>query len=125
MNKERLENNLKNRISLDLFNSSKWNKLVDLDLKEYNTYISIIFSLSSLNINNINDLAEKVTSPTYYLFICLQDYYFRNSKNVEIPLKDISFSSDYIPDDQIVFFFFFFLLKFIFLMKLKKENTSL
>ena len=123
MNKERLENNLKNRISLDLFNSSKWNKLVDLDLKEYNTYISIIFSLSSLNINNINDLAEKVTSPTYYLFICLQDYYFRNSKNVEIPLKDISFSSDYIPDDQIVFFFF--LLKFIFLMKLKKENTSL
>ena len=119
MNKETLENNV---ISLDLFNSSEWNKLVDFDLKEYNTYISKIFSLSSFYIKYIHDLAEKVTSPTYYLFSCLQDYYFRNSKNVEIPLKDISFSSDYIPDDQIGFFF---LLKFIFLMKLKKENTSL
>ena len=38
MNKETLENNLKNMISLDLFNSSKWNKLNDLDLKEYNLY---------------------------------------------------------------------------------------
>ena len=108
MNKETLENNLKNMISLDLFNSSEWNKLVDLDLKEYNTYISKIFSLSSLNINNINDLAEKVTAPIYYLFSCLQNYYFRNSKNVEIPLKDISVSSDYVSDDQIGFFFFFF-----------------
>ena len=104
MNKVRLENNLKNMISLDLFNSSKWDKLNDLDLKEYNTYISRLISLSSLNINNINDLAEKVTAPIYYLFSCLQDYYFRNSENVEIPLKDISFSSDYIPDDHIVFF---------------------
>ena len=101
MNKETLENNM---ISLDLFNSSKWNKLNDLDLKEYNTYISRLISLSSLNINNITDLAEKVTAPIYYLFSCLQDYYFRNSENVEIPLKDISFSSDYIPDDHIDFF---------------------
>ena len=80
MNKERLENNLTNRISLDLFNSNKWYKANDLDLKEYNTYISEIFSLSSLNIDNINDLAEKVTSPTYYLFICLQDYYYYYQK---------------------------------------------
>ena len=55
MNKETLENNLKNMISLDLFNSSKWSKLNDLDLKEYNTYISGLINLSSLNINNIND----------------------------------------------------------------------
>ena len=87
MNKKTLENNLKNVISLDLFNSSKWDKLNDLDLKEYNTYISRLISLSSLNINNINYLAEKVTAPIYYLFSCLQDYYFRNS--VEIPLKDM------------------------------------
>ena len=107
MNKETLENNLKNMISLDLFNSSKWSKLNDLDLKEYNAYISRLISLSSLNINNINDLAEKVTAPIYYLFSCLQDYYFRNSENVEIPLKDISVSSDYVSDDHIVFFFFF------------------
>ena len=70
MNKETLENNLKN-ISLDLFNSSKWDKLNDLDLKEYNTYISRLISLSSLNINNVNDLAEKVTAPIYY---CLAVY---------------------------------------------------
>ena len=49
MNKETLEN----MISLDLFNSSKWNKLNDLYLKEYNTYISELINLSSLNINNI------------------------------------------------------------------------
>ena len=121
MNKETLKNNFKNMISLDLFNSSKWSKLNDLDLKEYNAYISRLISLSSLNINNINDLAEKVTAPIYYLFSCLQDYYFRNSENVEIPLKDISVSSDYVSDDHIVFFFF--LLKFIFLMKLKKMKN--
>ena len=103
MNKETLENNLKNMISLDLFNSSKWNKLNDLELKEYNTYNSRLISLSSLNINNINDLAEKVTAPIYYLFSCLQDY-FRNSENVEIPLKDISVSPDFVPDDHIDFF---------------------
>ena len=120
MNKETLENNLKNMISLDLFNSSKWYKVNDLDLKEYNAYISRLISLSSLNINNINDLAEKVTAPIYYLFSCLKDYYFRNSENVEIPLKDISVSSDYVSDDHIVFFF---LLKFIFLMKLKKMKN--
>ena len=97
MNKETLEN----MISLDLFNSSEWDKLNDLDLKEYNTYISEFINLSSLNMNNINDLAEKVTAPIYYLFSCLQRYYFRNSENVEIPLKDISVSSDYIPDDHI------------------------
>ena len=62
MNKETLENNLKNMISLDLFNSSKWHKVNDLDLKEYNAYISRLISLSSLNINNINDLAEKRNS---------------------------------------------------------------
>ena len=107
MNKETLENNFKNKISLDLFNSSKWSKLNDLDLKEYNAYISRLISLSSLNINNINDLAEKVTAPIYYLYSCLQDYYFRNSENVEIPLKDISVSSDYVSDGHIVFFFFF------------------
>ena len=100
MNKETLEN----MISLDLSNSSKWYKANDLDLKEYNAYISELISLSSLNINNINDLAEKVTAPIYYLFSCLQGYYFRNSENVEIPLKDISVSSDYIPDDHIDFF---------------------
>ena len=62
---------------------------------------------------------KKITAPIYYLFSCLQDY-FRNSENVEIPLKDISVSSDYVSDDHIVF-----LLKFIFLMKLKKENSTL
>ena len=49
-------------ISLDLFNSSKWSKLNDLDLKEYNAYISRLISLSSLNINNINDFAKKNNS---------------------------------------------------------------
>ena len=38
------------------------------------------------------------------MFSCLQDYYFRNSENVEIPLKDISVSSDYVSDDHIVFY---------------------
>ena len=104
MNKETLENNnLKNMVSLDFFNSSKWDKLNDLELKEYNTYNSRLISLSSLNINNINDSAEKVTAPIYYFFSCLQDY-FHNSENVEIPLKDISVRSVYVPDDHIDFF---------------------
>ena len=37
------------------------------------------------------------------MFSCLQDY-FRNSENVEIPLKDISVSPDFVPDDHIDFF---------------------
>ena len=40
--------------------------------------------------------------PIYYIFSCLQDY-FNNSENVEIPLKDISVSSNYVPDDCIGF----------------------
>ena len=62
--------------------------------------------------------------PIYYMFSCLQDY-FNNSENVEIPLKVISVSPDFVSEYLIVFFFFFFfLLKFIFSMKLKKENTA-
>ena len=71
MNKETLENNLKNMISLDFDNSGKRHKPSYLELKEHKTYSSKAISLSSLNINNINDLADKTTAPIYYLFSCL------------------------------------------------------
>ena len=98
-----LENTLKNMISRNLNRSTNWVKYINLKIREHNSYDSKIFSLSSLNINNINDLVEKAMPSIYYMFSCLQDY-FNNSENVEIPLKDISVSSNYVPDDHIVFF---------------------
>ena len=83
MNKETLENNLKNMISLDFNNSGKWHKPSCLELKEHKTYSSKPISLSSLNINNINDLADKTTAPIYYLFSRLEDY-FRRNKDLKI-----------------------------------------
>ena len=103
MNKETLENNLKNMISLDFDNSGKRHKPSYLELKEHKTYSTKAISLSSLNINNINDLADKTTAPIYYLFSCLEDY-FRCNKNLQIILKDISFCPVCIPTDHIDFF---------------------
>ena len=87
MNKETLENNLKNMISLDFDNSGSY-----LELKEHKTYSSKAISLSSLNINNINDLADKTTAPIYYLFSCLEDY-FRCNKDLKNNFKRFKFLS--------------------------------
>ena len=98
MSKETLENNLKNMISLDFDNSGSY-----LELKEHKTYSSKAISLSSLNINNINDLADKTTATIYYLFNRLEDY-FRRNNDLKITLKDISFCPVCIPADHIDFF---------------------
>ena len=55
INKETLENNLKNIIPLDLCNSSKWDKLNDLELKEYNTIPSLIIKTTP-NVNCLTSL---------------------------------------------------------------------
>ena len=94
---------LENMISLDFDNSGKWHKPSYLELKEHKTYSSKAISLSSLNINNINDLADKTTAPIYYLFSRLEDY-FRCNKDLKIILKDLSFCPVCIPADNIDFF---------------------
>ena len=86
MNKTDLENNLKNMISLKLFNPNKWCNTRELNLKEYNEYLSKFIKLSSLKINTLNDSAEKATAPIYYLFSCVRNYFF-NKGAVEISFK--------------------------------------
>ena len=103
MSNGNLENTLKNTLSSNLNRSTNWVKYNNLELREHNSYNSKIFSLSSLNINNINDLVEKAMPPIYYMFSCLQDY-FNNSENVEIPLKVISVSPDFVSEYLIGFF---------------------
>ena len=68
------ETDLENMISLNLFNPTKWCNTRELNLKEYNEYLSNFLKLSSLNINTIDDLARKVTTSIYYLFSCVQNH---------------------------------------------------
>ena len=51
------ETDLENMISLNLFNPNKWCNTRELNLKEYNEYLSKFLKLSNLSINTIDDLA--------------------------------------------------------------------
>ena len=95
----------KNRLSLDFFDKSgDLNKFSNLELKDYRAYISKIINLSSFNINNINDLVEKVKPPIYYMFSYLKDCCFNKSENLKKPLKFISFNPGSIMNSSIDFF---------------------
>ena len=94
-----LEENLRIKISFNLFggNSNKWFNKREINLKEYNRYYSNHIKLSGLDINTINELAEKIATPIYYLFSCVRDY-VSNKTYPELPFKKISFSRDYFHD---------------------------
>ena len=97
------ETDLENMISLNLFNPTKWCNTRELNLKEYNEYLSKFLKVSSLNINTIDDLAGKVTTPIYYLFSCVQNYLF-NKGIVETSLKKIIVNPDFYNYDEVDFF---------------------
>ena len=80
------EIDLEYMISLNLFNPTKWCNTHELNLKEYNEYLSKFLKLSNLSINTIGDLAEKVTTPIYYLFSCVRNHFFSKGI-VETSLK--------------------------------------
>ena len=67
--------NVENMISFNLFNPAKWSNTRDLNLKEYNEYSTKFLKLSNLSINTIDDFAEKVTTPIYYLFSCVKRHF--------------------------------------------------
>ena len=60
--------------------SNDWVDYTDLDLKEYNSYISKIINLSSFNILNINDLVEKVKPSVYYMISYLKNCFSDDDK---------------------------------------------
>ena len=91
---------LENMISLNLYNPTKWCNTRELNSKESNEYLSKFLKLSSLDINNIDDLAGKVTTPIYYLFSYVQDHFF-DKEATEISL---SVSPDFYDYDEVNFF---------------------
>ena len=118
MSVDNVENPFKNRLSFEFDRLGDWAMNGDFEIKEHISSTSKIFGLSSLKINNINDLMEEATPPIYYMFSWLEDH-FKNKKNVYIPLMlkmpDL-FIFQMIP--------LIFLLDFIFTMKLKKKKRS-
>ena len=95
--------NVENMISFNLFNPAKLSNTRDLNLKEYNEYSTKFLKLSNLSINTIDDLAEKVTTPIYYLFSCVKRPFFCK-EIVETSLKKISVNPDFYDYDEINFF---------------------
>ena len=83
--------NVENMISMNIFNPTKWSNNRYLNLKEYNEYYTKFLKLSNLSINTLDDLAEAVTPPIYYLFSSVRKYFF-NEGLVEKSLRTASFS---------------------------------
>ena len=106
MSIENVENPFKNRLSFEFDRLGDWAMNGDFEIKEHISSTSKIFSLSSLNINNINDLMEEATPPIYYLFSWLEDH-FKNKKNVYIPFNVEGARPFYIPDDFFVRLYFY------------------
>ena len=63
MNTEDLEN----MVLLNIFNGSNWTNNHYLRYKEYNEYQSKFLNLSDYDINTVDDIATKVTTPLYFL----------------------------------------------------------
>ena len=97
------ETDSENIISFNIFNPTKWCNKCEFNLKEYKDNLSKFLKLSNLSINTIDDLAEKVTTPIYYLFSCVRNHFFSKGI-VETSLKKISVNPDFYDYDEINFF---------------------
>ena len=95
--------NVENMISMNIFNPTKWFNNHYLNLKEYNEYYTKFLKLSNLSINTIDDLAEAVTPPIYYLFSSVRKNFF-NEGPVEKSLRTASFSPVFYKYDEVYIF---------------------
>ena len=93
----------KNRLSFEYIGIGDWLMNGDYWVKDHFGSNSKIFSLSSLNINNINDLMEEATPSIYYMLSWLEDH-FKNKECVYMPYDDVEgVSLFFIPEDIINF----------------------
>ena len=97
-----VENPFKNRLSFEFDRMGDWSMNGDLWVKEHISSNSKIFSLSSLNINNIYDLMEEATPSIYDMVSWLEDC-LKNKEHVYIPFNVEGVRPFYIPDDSINF----------------------
>ena len=98
MNTETLEN----MVLLNIFNGSNWTNNHYLRYKEYNEYHSKFLNLSDYDINTVDDIATKVTTPLYFFFSHIKRNSFRKER--EESLEKISLKSDFNDYDNIYFY---------------------
>ena len=96
------ETDLENMVLLNIFNGSNWTNNHYLHYKEYNEYHSKFLNLSDYDINTVDDIATKVTTPLYFLFSHIKRNFFRKER--EESLEKISLTSDVNDYDNIYFY---------------------
>ena len=70
-------------VLLNIFTGSNWTNNHYLRYKEYNEYHSKFLNLSDYDINTVDDIATKVTTPLYFLFSHIKRIFLgKNEKNL-------------------------------------------